>query len=148
MHICVRPGTFEATPLQFMDWRLLLAKTAGYKVVGWEHDEILYLVPDLDYENIDYANLMGVWEEEPEDILVVLLAHSDEAGSIPCEFLPKLIERIQELLPDLHMYSEHAQGSEELTKELDLTEAFIKGCQIAILDDLSLTFYLEHDNEE
>lgn len=58
----------------FRFWRERLGLAAGYTVSEG------YL--DLDYDNITEANIFGDWETDPEDILVVLLAHSDWNGVI------------------------------------------------------------------
>lgn len=143
--IYIQPDCFVGNPLEFMNWRLLLARAAGYGVHGWEHDGVTYLLPDIDYENLSTENTVGVWDIEPVDVLLVLLAHSDEEGAIYPVHLPDLAERLDELLPDLPTFSQYAEESPAQMAEVLTTQRFIDGIRTAIAEDRALTFQCEEE---
>ena len=146
MNLRVEPDCFVGEPLEFANWRLLLARAAGFGVEGWEHDDITFLLPALDYENMSTENILGIWDIEPEDVLIVLLAHSDEEGAIYPVHLEPLAARIEELLPELTNFSQYADGSPQQTTELLVTEKFVKALRSALEQDLAITFHCEDVN--
>lgn len=143
MKLRVEPNCFVGDPLEFMNWRLLLAKAAGYGVDGWEQDDVTFLVPALDYENISYENVMGIWDIEPEDVLIILLAHSDEDGALYPTHLSDLADRIEALIPELVNFSEHDEGSPKQEAEVLITQKFVDGLRAAVEEDTALTFHCE-----
>lgn len=147
MKVVVQPNCFVGDPMDFLNWRLLLAKAAGYGVTGWTHDEVTYLLPALDYENLTVENSLGIWDIDPEDVLVVLLAHSDEEGAIYPTHLAPLAERLEGLLEDLVNFSSYDEGSPKQIAETVVTEQFIKGLRDALEQDLAITFHSEDAGE-
>jgi len=143
LKLSVHPNCFVGDPLEFMNWRLLLARAAGYGVEGCEQNDVTFLVPALDYDHMTTENVLGIWDIEPEDVLVVLLAHSDEDGAIYPPHLAALATRIEELLPELANFSSHDEGDPRQLTEIAVTERFIAGLRSALEDDLAVTFHCE-----
>ena len=143
MKVIVQPDCFVGEPMDFLNWRLLLAKAAGYGVTGWTHDEVTYLLPALDYENLTVENSLGIWNIDPDDVLVVLLAHSDEEGAIYPTHLAPLADRLDTLLEDLVNFSSYDEGSPKQVAEILVTQQFIAGLRKALADDLAVTFHSE-----
>jgi len=143
MKLRVEPNCFAGEPLEFMNWRLLLARAAGFGVEGWEQDDVTFLVPALDYESLAVENILGVWDIEPDDVLIVLLAHSDEDGAIYPPHLESLATRIEELLPELANFSSYEEGSPAQTAEVLVTQRFIEGLREALKQDRAVTFHCE-----
>lgn len=143
LKLLVNPNCFVGEPLDFMNWRLLLARAAGYGVEGWEQDEVTFLVPALDYEHMTTENILGIWDIEPEDVLVVLLAHSDEAGAIYPPHLDALAQRIEGLIPELENFSSYDVGDPRQITEIQITKRFVAGLRAALANDLAVTFHCE-----
>ena len=141
MKVIVNPDCFVGDPVDFLNWRLLLARTAGFGVMGWEHDEITYLLPSIDYDMLTVENTLGIWDFDPEDVLIVLLAHSDEEGAIYPTHLGELADRLDELIPDLVNFSSYDAGSPQQLAEVLTTEQFVAGLRQALADDLAVTFH-------
>ena len=86
----------------FGAWRRSLAVAAGYGLRKVESgilagcDQV-----DLDYESYEWCNYMGMWQEEPQDALLVLLIHSDCDGYLFPNQYGKLAMRLTQLLPKL-----------------------------------------------
>lgn len=145
MKICIG-GCFFGDPLEFSNWRLLLARAAGYGVSSWEFDGYTHLIPDLDYDLITAQNTLGIWDEVPDDVLLVLLAHADEDGMIYPQYADLLANRLEELLPDLHKASMHGKDSVAHDAEIDMTNEFINGLRDAHAWDSSVIFSLVEDD--
>lgn len=141
MKVMIKPDCFVGDPMDFLNWRLLLARAAGLGVVGWEHDEITYLLPALDYETLTVENSLGIWDIDPEDVLIVLLAHSDEEGAIYPMHLGALADRLDALIPELVNFSSHDDGSPQQLAEVLTTERFVAGLRQALANDLAVTFH-------
>lgn len=143
MKLTVAPNCFVGEPLDFANWRLLLAKAAGYGVAPLEVDEFTHLVPDFDDTGMTFENIMGIWDIEPEDILIVLLAHSDEDGVIYPAHMEALANRIEELIPDLVNFSQYEHESPQQLAEELVTQRFVAGLRAALAEDVAITFHCE-----
>lgn len=78
----------------FASWRGELAKAAGRET---DAEGDCTVVVDA-YE---WCNFQGLWRHEPEDALDVLLVHSDCDGYLFPHQLPRLAQRLEELLPSI-----------------------------------------------
>ena len=143
MRLTIDPQIYEGDPFFFMNWRLILSRIAGYGVEALEIDGTTFLIPSIDYESLSVENTLGIWDIDPTDVLLVLLAHSDEEGAIyPVHLLP-LADRLEELLPEIPDFSHYEADSRHLKKEISMTEKFIAGCRKAHEQDRAVTFHLE-----
>ena len=74
----------------FSDFRTEIAKKSGiFKV-----KEDWYIIPKGKYKD---ENFYGIWETDPEDILEVLLVHSDCQGDIHWKYCKPLADRLEGL---------------------------------------------------
>lgn len=111
----------------WLHWRALLARAAH---IGTEHvelGEVVREIPALPYEELEFVNTLGLWHDGPEDVLLVLLAHSDEEGTIQPRHTAPLADRLKELLPHLVDYSHCEEGSPSQIAEEVRTTQFIDG---------------------
>jgi hypothetical protein len=123
----------------FSIWRNKLAEAAGYSIV---YEGYFSWSKEVDYDDY-YQNktwgtdpLRGEWDRLPEEILDVLLVHSDVEGSIyPREGL-LLADRLEELLPLLVSHDDF-----KLKRLHHYTEQFIKGLRLAAALGEPLTFH-------
>jgi hypothetical protein len=129
--------------MEFSAWRLLISKAAGYGVYAWEHGGITLLVPNVDLDDLVVENTLGIWDIEPEDVIVVLLAHCDYEGCIYPNHLIPLADRLEGLTDELENFSEHKAGTDQQTGEYDITTNFIKGLRDAAERDVAVTFLCE-----
>ncbi len=83
----------------FTFWRNEVAKAAGIPV-GPVAGASLEL-PQIDWEPYSEANFLGEWQEDPEDILYILLVHSDCDGKIAHRHCAPLADRLEALIPDI-----------------------------------------------
>jgi hypothetical protein len=116
---------------EFLMWRALLARAAGIGTEMAELGEFTREIPKLDYDELNEDNIQGLWDEIPNDILVVLLAHSDEEGIITYFCAGLIADRLEELLPALSIASHHAPGSVLQHAERERTVRFIAGLRKA-----------------
>jgi hypothetical protein len=72
-------------------------------------------------EGYDNSVWLGHWDKDPEDVIDVLMLHSDCEGIIPHRFCGPLAARLNDLLPDMDEWTER-------------TNQFINGLLLA--DDL------------
>jgi hypothetical protein len=121
----------------FSRWRNAVAEAAGYSLET--SDGLTY--PRLDWDSLPDATLEGIWEEEPEDPLLVLLAHSDCDGDIfPAQAGP-LADRLEELLPEIA--KQHDADWGHITRDggmVAVTQRFIDGLRLAQLVGEPLRF--------
>lgn len=126
----VKPDCFRGTALEFLNWRLQVARAAGYGVSAWEVDGATYLIPRLPYDTYSYENILGIWDIEPDDILEVLLAHSDEEGAIYPIHAGPLADRLEEL----------SESINQIENDKGRTRKFIDGLRKAVKKDVAVTF--------
>lgn len=70
----------------FKGWRSVIAD-AGELTVNWDM--------------VTSDNIQGDWHTDPEDVLMVLIAHSDCEGLLYHRYLSPLADRLEGLLPSL-----------------------------------------------
>lgn len=84
-------GAFEGSWSEFMTLRQCIANEAGYgskwTTAAWL-EEMLAMAPE---------NFLGEWEDDPPDVLAVLLAHRDNAGIIPYRYTFGLAARLEQM---------------------------------------------------
>ena len=120
---------------RFSRWRNALAEAAGWALTnegvslgsGGDYtipeDRIPDMPPRGGYPNGVY---LGDWPEgQPEDVLDVLMIHSDCEGDIPHRFTEPLAERLHGLLPKLAAVGDDRDDWREVTTD------FICGLMLA-----------------
>jgi len=143
MKLTVSQGCFSGSPVAFAAWRLLLAKAAGFGVVTFRIDDTPLLVPDLDVDMLTMENIMGVWETDPEDIILVLLAHCDYEGCIYPNHLIPLADRLEALAENLIDSSDFTYKSPKHLEEVALTRRFAAGLRVAAAANVAVVFECE-----
>lgn len=130
-------GAWHGAYSSFSRWRNAVAEAAGYSLETGDH--LTY--PALDWGSLPHATLEGIWQETPEDPLLVLLAHSDCDGDIfPAQAGP-LADRLEELLPEIA--KKHAADWDHITRDggmVAVTQRFIDGLRLAQLVNEPLRF--------
>lgn len=109
----------------FTRWRNVVSEAGNYTLVK----DGYYTVPDLDWTAFTEGNLLGEWDELPEDPLVVLIVHSDCDGELPVAILTPLADRLESLLPKLPGEESdlgHIRGGYQA-----MTKLFIAGLRLA-----------------
>ena len=96
----VGKGVYYGTPSDFNLLRLSIGVGAGYKpvrlpVITEDGDEVAVRVPDIPDDMLVLENIYGDWETPPDDPILYLLAHSDEAGIIKAEHVTPLADRLE-----------------------------------------------------
>jgi len=116
----------------FSRWRHALAVAAGII----EEGENLYSDPTpIEWDSVG-TDYMGRWEKDPEDVIWVLLAHSDCEGEIKKRFLLPLADRLEGLLPKLeadgctYEFSSHGKATQ-----------FIQGLRLAASENKKVKFH-------
>jgi hypothetical protein len=137
-------GAFSGAYSSFTKWRADVARAAGYTVSLRKDAVSGFTYHDLGYDDRDYhdANYMGIWapDEEPDDILLVLLVHSDCSGVIDRRHVPFLAARLEELLPRIReMASSHA--GDDSWSSPSRTTLFIAGLNAAARARDEIEFY-------
>jgi len=125
--ITVSHGCYQGDPLVFLNWRVLLSRASGNGVSPMQIEEVTLLVPALHNIDLDLDKVMGVWDHDPEDVILVLLAHADDMGMIYPNHLLSLAARLDELIYFLPAHSEHPLNSPEQLSEVEMTKQFITG---------------------
>jgi len=141
--ITVSHGCFVGDALDFLNWRVLLARAAGHGVVPMQIEEITLLVPSVRDVDLDIDKVLGIWDQDPEDVIAVLLGHADDTGMIYPAHLIALAERLDELLPVLVEHSEHPANSPAQLVEVQTTKRFIAGLIAADAANEAITFSSE-----
>lgn len=98
MGLDVSHDCFSGAYSSFTRWRNELTKAAGLKTVPTPYG---FEALDIDWERFTEDNLEGIWENPPDDPLLILLIHSDCDGIIPHEYCEHLANRLEQLLPNL-----------------------------------------------
>lgn len=121
-------GAWHGAYSSFSRWRNAVAEAAGY--ILETSDYLTY--PAIDWNSLPNATLEGVWEDTPDDPLLVLLAHSDCDGDIfPAQAGP-LADRLEELLPEIAKQHDGDWG--HITRDggmVAVTQRFIDGLRLA-----------------
>ena len=100
MALDVSHDCYSGGYIGFNFWRNAVAVAAGYgtRVVpnsyGME-------VANIDFDLFTRETIMGIWKDEPEDPLYVLLVHADNEGKIAARHVGKLADALEKLdMPD------------------------------------------------
>lgn len=125
---------------EFLRWRALLSRAAGLGTEMAELGEFTREIPRLDYDNLTEDNVVGVWQKPAKDALIVLLAHSDEEGTITPADAGSVADRLEELIPALAIASHHAPGSVLQKAERERTVQFVAGLRKAAAASEPVTF--------
>jgi hypothetical protein len=131
----------------FSRWRHAVAVAAG--IIGedgrlypamWDSEGVVPCPIDWDFWDTQ-TNYRGKWVKDPEDVIWVLLAHSDCDGHIKKRFLLPLADRLEGLLDklssdayskDMHYYWFSPRGK---------AEKFIAGLRLAASENKKVKFY-------
>ena len=122
-------GDFHTAYSGFYNWRNRIAKDGGYelKEYEWERHSVTLTKEwaDIDWDIYTQDNYDGIWEETPEDILLVLIVHQDCEGIITNEHCYPLAIRLKEI----HENSSGDKWHNDLTKKfiVSLMEAYESG---------------------
>ena len=123
---------FSASYGMFAIWRNSIARALGWETIPLERDVAVlrYVIPEhktlklMDSDDVSH----GDWETDPDDVIDVLMLHSDCDGAIPVRFLMPLALRLEAL-------------SNHMPDDLvPWTERFIRGCVAAYEADQPLLF--------
>lgn len=106
----------------FSRWRDQLARAAGYEIAKVDTGSFMGLQDTvlIDWGHIVDENYLGEWHQTPADPLIVLIAHSAQAGP--------LADRLAELLP--LMPEGEAPG--HVRHWRNTTQQFIDGLRAAV----------------
>ncbi len=107
----------------FNRWRNTVAELAGYQL----KNDGIYDFPDIDWTALKEGNLLGDWDELPEDPMVVLIAHSDCEGELPVPVLLPLVDRLEKLVPQLP----EGDGGGHIWDWRGVTQRFVDGLRKA-----------------
>jgi hypothetical protein len=128
----------------FSVWRKDIAVAAG--IIG--PDDSLYPRSSYDVKRgvkdspIDWlfwdtqTDYYGKWKKDPEDVIWVLLAHSDCEGHIKKRFLRPLADRLEALVPQVD--GQDWQYTDYMSTR---TQRFVNGLRLAAADGQKLRFH-------
>lgn len=106
----------------FHRWRVEIGKAAGIALEDME----------------GYANLEPIsWEPYKNDVISVLLNHSDCDGWIPAEYCGPLADRIEEILPKMPT----GDGGGHIYDWTETTQRFIDGLRLAASQNEDVEFH-------
>lgn len=126
MGLEVSHGCYEGGYPSFNLWRDELARIAGYRFELYEGGYGRE-APVIDWEGLDDKNLNGDWDEDPNDPLIILIAHYDTEGFIRHKHTKLLADRLKELFPKLSEYDETLPLRHINNRMHELTTDFING---------------------
>lgn len=137
-------GAWHGPYGSFSRWRREVAVAAGII----QADESLYPLRGYDSDTlkdspIDWTlwdaqtDYMGKWKQDPDDVIWVLLAHSDCEGHIKERFLLPLADRLEALVPavdhnEFGGYSGYARNR---------TQQFVDGLRLAASEGKRVKFF-------
>ena len=105
----------------FLQWRAC-GRAAGMETEFVKLGPYERELPVLDYDSLTEENILGLWKKKPKDVLLILLAHSDEEGMIYSPDARELANRLEKLLPKLPQQSVYTKGSVRQKAEVMRTE--------------------------
>lgn len=120
----------------FTRWRHAVARAAGYWVLPVKYENGMWMdCIMLDWGHLPKGHLLGEWEEDPEDPLLVLLTHSDCEGVIKAKHCAALATKLQSLLPELD------DTKSAWKSDAELTRIFIAGLRKAAKRNQNVNFH-------
>jgi hypothetical protein len=126
----------------FSTWRKDIAVAAG--IIGREDNlyPTSFYTPNTKDSPIDWdfwdsqTDYFGKWMTDPEDVIWVLLAHSDCEGHIKKRFLRPLADRLEALVPLVDDQPGHFTDYMSTR-----TQRFVNGLRLAAADGKKLRFH-------
>lgn len=129
MGLSVSHGCYDGGYISFNLWRDELAKVAEYQFKMYEGDN--RESPIINWDIIEDKNLNGDWDEDPNDPLIILIAHYDTEGFIRHKHTLLLADRLGELLHILPKYDDELLPQHISNRMYELTSKFIVGLMLA-----------------
>lgn len=110
------------TPLQFLQWRALIGRAAGYEM-EFISDEFgfTFEIPKLSFQSITLENTLGYWEKDPDDIIDVLLYHMSDQGILTPRHAGLISTRLIGLIEDSSIARASYHGPHSLLYNNDFT---------------------------
>ena len=130
----------SGTVLDFMRWRALLARAAGYGTAHVLMGEHTFELPDIPYDTLTEENVLGDWGTPPADPLMILLGHSDTEGVIHHQDAMPLALRLRTLVEGIAEHSHYSIGSPLQHIEETRTWDFARGLLRAHEAEEDVTF--------
>lgn len=119
----VSHGCFSGEIPIFDSLRLIWADVAGYGTVDYG-DVGGPIVPRISYHLYSQEDMLGEWPEgAPDDPLLILLVHHEQAGLIKVSHCPFLADRLESL--------EHIMMKAQMMSCVLLTQQFVRGLRTA-----------------
>ncbi len=87
--------------ISFTNWRNKIGEAAGYEIGVGPNGIPGVLMPEGWWEALNEDNYLGQWDKQPDDVLLILIAHSDCDGVIVHRDTKPLMDRLTELLPKI-----------------------------------------------
>ena len=129
----VNHGCFQGSVGAFDALRLVWSDMAGYGVVD-HRDEGGPIMPRLDFDWVTESDTLGEWPDgAPDDPLLILLVHQEQAGRIKvthCSYLADRLEMLESVMIKIP----------NMTKWLLLTQQFIRGLRTAVSYNQDVVF--------
>lgn len=125
----------------FGEWRKMLWQASGGRLSHQNiapYGEHYVYWPDICERDWEAQNYQGIWEEYPDDPLLVLIVHADDEGIIKPDIAVPLAERLEELAPLLPAYGAGHLSPPSHPRERALQ--FARGLRAAAAEGKSLRF--------
>lgn len=120
----------------FARWRCEAASAAGYMIGNLEYKGIITPTVLVDWGHLQDV-LHGDWEQDPEDPLMVLIAHADDDGVIRHRHCKPLADRLTGLLDKIP----EGDAGGHIGNWREKTQVFINGLLDAHSNDEDVEFH-------
>ena len=125
-------GCYSGTSDGFDALRIMLSQAAGYGVKDFRQQGGPVL-PNLDWPSFSEDDLHGEWPDgAPDDPLIILLAHHENAGRIKVAHASYLADRLEELSAVLLRFPD--------VRWALMTQQFVRGLRFAVNNHMDVLF--------
>jgi hypothetical protein len=125
-------GCFAGTSENFDTLRIMLSQAAGYGIRDYR-EQGGPVLPDLEWHRLSTEDMLGEWPDgAPDDPLIILLVHYENAGRIKKEHASYLADRLEEVSAVL-------LGLSDMRWAL-MTQQFIRGLRYAVNNHMDVVF--------
>lgn len=136
MGLDTTPRCWEGSCSGFHRWRNTIAEAAGYPLVEVDRRYGRVVLADVGDAQYTEEHARGDWDAPPDDILFVLLVHSDCDGHIHPEHAGPLADRLEKLIPAVD-----ALGAGSRSWEVEPTREFVAGLREAAASNRRVEFH-------
>lgn len=136
--------------MEFLQWRALVARAAGYSMELQTVDGVSFEAPILPLDGLTEENALGWWSKSPDDPLLVMLFHMSHAGVITPADAGPLADVLEQFLQSGRLAEASYVATDSIARHVERmrTEQVISGLRTCVRTQQPAVFSIIEGKED